>query len=279
MQIALSTRLMVNHRLTVASLERIGNAGFPQIEIFCARQHFDYHNAEQIAELGHWFRDSEVKLHSLHSPLYSDDVWGRSGPQSHINIMETVKVKRMASIEEIKRALNVADIIPFNYLIQHLGANEEEIDEERMDAALTSLEELRLYAGQRGVSLILENIQNCYSTADRLNYFLGTTHLKLGYCFDIGHANLTGNIAREFNTMADLICSTHIHDNDGISDLHLFPLDGKGTIDWAHAMKMVGSRPEQYPLVLEMKEQPEMESPLEAAKRTANKLLALEQSL
>lgn len=274
MQIALSTQLLIKHRLTTVSLERVGAAGFPLIEIFCARQHFDYHNKEQINELGHWFRDSPVKLHSLHSPMHSDDVRGVSGPQAHINIMEPIKARRMVSVEEIKRALDVADVIPFRFLIQHLGANEEEIDEERMDAALTSLEELRLYAGQRGVSLLLENIPNCYSSAERLNYFLNSTHLKLGYCFDIGHANLTGNLEQEFAAMADRVWSTHIHDNDGVSDSHLFPLGGKGSIDWAAAMKMLASRPDQYPLVLELKDRGEVEHPLDAAKRVADGLLA-----
>ena len=61
-------------------LERIWHAGIPLVEIFCARQHLDYRDNAQIAELGHWFRDSDLKLHSLHSPMYNDDVWGRSGP-------------------------------------------------------------------------------------------------------------------------------------------------------------------------------------------------------
>src|SRR5437868_15464150 len=72
---ALSTHLFVSHRLTVALLSRIQQAGIPAVEIFCARQHLDYHNKEQIAELGHWFRDSELKLHSLHSPMYNDEIW------------------------------------------------------------------------------------------------------------------------------------------------------------------------------------------------------------
>ncbi len=277
MQIALSTHLLVNHRLTTAALERIGQAGFPLIEIYCARQHLDYHSKEQIMELGHWFHDSNVKLHSLHSPTHSDKVRGRSGPQSRVNIMEPVKAKRMSSVEEIKRALDVADFIPFTYLIQHLGAGEEDFDEERLDAALTSLEELRLYAGQRGVSLLLENFPNCYSHAERLNYFLRTTHLNLNYCFDIGHANMTGNVEHEFSCMADRVRSTHIHDNDGVSDSHLFPIEGKGSIDWSAAMKMLASRNGQYPLLLELTEQPEIEHPLDVAKRIADQLLALAQ--
>ena len=45
----LSTHLFVNHRLTTLWLERIWNAGIPLVEIFCARQHLDYRNKEQIA--------------------------------------------------------------------------------------------------------------------------------------------------------------------------------------------------------------------------------------
>src|SRR5437868_2680216 len=120
---ALSTHLFVNHRLTVALMSRIQHAGIPLVEIFCARQHLDYHNAAQIAELGHWFRDSELKLHSLHSPLYNDESGGVSGPQSVINITELVKRKRAPMVDEIKRVLDIAEIVPFRYLIQHLGVS------------------------------------------------------------------------------------------------------------------------------------------------------------
>ena len=74
----LSTHLFANHRLSGAMLSRIAQAGIAGVEIFCARQHLDYHNKAQVAELGHWFNDSELKLHSLHSPMYNDEIWGRS---------------------------------------------------------------------------------------------------------------------------------------------------------------------------------------------------------
>src|SRR5215475_8661209 len=118
---ALSTHLFVNHRLTSALLSRIQNAGIGAVEIFCARQHLDYHNKAQIAELGHWFRDSEVKLHSLHAPMYNDEIWGRSGPRAVVSITETVKAQRLQVVGEIKRALEIAETVPFRYLIQHLG--------------------------------------------------------------------------------------------------------------------------------------------------------------
>src|SRR5579862_3894537 len=117
---ALSTHLFVRHRLTTVWLDRIWDAGIPLVEIFCARQHLDYRDKAQVAELGHWFRDSDLKLHSLHSPMYNDEMWGRSGPHAVVTITETVKGLRMQSVDEIKRAIEVAEVIPFKYLVQHI---------------------------------------------------------------------------------------------------------------------------------------------------------------
>src|SRR5438552_9529007 len=109
MQRVLSTHLLVRHRLTTVRLERIWDAGFPAVEIFCARQHIDYRDKAQITELGHWFRDSQLTMHSLHAPMYTDEVWVRSGPQAVIDITETPKAKRIAIVDEIKRAIEIAD--------------------------------------------------------------------------------------------------------------------------------------------------------------------------
>ena len=140
-QRALSTRLFVNHRLTTAWLDKLSRTTVPSVEIYCARQHFDYHNRAQIAELGHWFRDSTLELLSLHAPVYTDDVWGVSGPQAFINISEPVKSRRIAMLDEIKRTLEVAETIPYRFLVQHLGGNEEEYDERKVEIGRASCRE------------------------------------------------------------------------------------------------------------------------------------------
>ena len=258
----LSTHLFVNHRLNTVWLEKIWQAGVPAVEIFCARQHLDYRDKAQITELGHWFRDSEMKLHSLHAPMYSDDMWGRSGPNSYINLTEQVKSKRLAMLDEIKRALDIADTIPFRYLIQHVGVAEEEFDERKLDAAFTALEDLNLFARERGVDLLLENIPNQLSSAERLIYFLERTHLKLNFCLDVGHANMNEGIAAAFETLKGRIHSTHLHDNDGKEDSHLWPFfSAGGTIDWKATMRLLRSHPEECPLLLELRELPEFPLP------------------
>jgi sugar phosphate isomerase/epimerase len=254
----LSTHLFINHRLTVAQLDKIQHAGIPAVEIFCARQHLDYRDRSQIAELGHWFRESDLKLHSIHAPMYNDEFWGRSGPQSVITITEPVKGKRLEMVDEIKRALEIAETIPFKYMVQHIGVSGEEYSDRAVDSAFSALEQISLFARQRGVEVLLENIPNALSSAERLTLFLEQTHLDLNFVFDVGHANLGEGVEAAFNVMRDHIRSTHIHDNDGKADKHLFPLLAEGgTIDWEKTMELLRTRADQYPLLLELKEAPE----------------------
>jgi sugar phosphate isomerase/epimerase len=280
---ALSTHLFVKHRLTTVWLDRIWDAGIPLCEIFCARQHFDYRDRAQIVEMGHWFRDSELKLHSLHSPMFSDDVWGRTGPDAVINITEPVKHKRLQMVDEIKRALDIAELVPFRFLIQHLGVFGEEYDERKIDSAFAALEELSLFARQRGVEVLLENTPNKLSSAERLLLFFEATHLDLNVCLDTGHANMNEGVETAFRLLKSRIRSTHVHDNNGKDDSHLFPLaappDGpeedseqRGTVDWARTMTAFRSLDAGCPLVLELKEVPQMASPLKSARECFEKL-------
>lgn len=272
MERGLSTYLFSNQRLNTVTLDRIWNAGIPLVEFFCARQHIDWRNRAQIAELGHWFRDSRLKLHAIHAPLYNDEAGGRSGPNSVINITEPVKSKRISMVDEVKLAIEIAEVIPCRYLIQHLGVSGEEYDERKLDAAFDSLDEISLFARQRGVEVLLENIPNGMSSAERLVNFLAVTHLRVGFCLDTGHAHMHEGVSNAFDTLKDRLYSTHIHDNDGSDDLHLYPKLAGGTINWRRAMHRFRSAPGQFPLVLELRDTPEFQPPLEYVKQVFDRL-------
>jgi len=267
----LSTHVIVNHRLTTAWLNRLMGSGVQAVELFCARQHLDYRDKSQIAELGHWFRDSELTLHSLHAPMYTDDVWGRSGPRAHLNITDRTRATRIECVDEIKRAIEIAEIVPFRYLIQHLGVGGQEFSEYFIEAAFTALEELTVFGRQRGVEVLLENTPNELATAEKLQLFNTMTHMNLNYVFDVGHAHIGAGIAHEFEIMKPRIRSLHVHDNNGKEDQHLFPMAEGGTIDWTATMDLL--RP--YPLLLELREVAGMQHPLEEIARVFNKLEGL----
>jgi sugar phosphate isomerase/epimerase len=65
------------------------------------------------------------------------------------------------------------------------------------------------------------------------------------------------------------IRSTHVHDNDGKEDLHLFPMlaPGQGTIDWPHTMQLLRSQDDRYPLLLELREVPDMGPPFDTVRK------------
>ena len=95
--------------------------------------------------------------------------------------------------------------------------------------------------------------------------FLEVTHLKLNVCFDVGHAHMRGSIESENRLLKPRIRSTHVHDNNGSDDSHLFPKSG-GTIDWTRTMGLLRSSPGQYPLLLELREVDSMPHPVESAR-------------
>lgn len=273
MKHALSTHLFVNHRLTTVRLDRVREAGIPAVEIFCARQSLDYRDRAQINELSHWFRDSELELFSLHSPTYSDDIWGRTGPNAVITLTETSKPRRIAMLDEIKRALEIAEKIPIRYLIQHIGVVDEEWDEHKVEAAFTALEDLKVFAVQREVEVLLENMPNGFSSSERLMTFLELTHLALNFCFDVGHAHMMEGVEPAFNRMKDRIRATHVHGNDGDTDTHLFPyIAEQDTVDWAKTMQLLRSRENQYPLTLELREVEGMENPFARVREVFERL-------
>jgi sugar phosphate isomerase/epimerase len=145
----------------------------------------------------------------------------------------------------------------------------------KVDAAFSALEQLTVFARQRGVEILLENIPNELSSAERLLQFEELTHLGMNFVFDTGHAHMHEGVPTAFDLMKEKIRSTHVHDNDGKNDTHIFPLVHEGgTVDWQKAMNLLRSRGDQYPLLLELKERPEVTAPLEVVKEIFERLEA-----
>jgi sugar phosphate isomerase/epimerase len=139
------------------------------------------------------------------------------------------------------------------------------------------LEDLAIFAKQRGVELLLENTPNELSSAERLLTFFDLTHMKLNVCFDVGHANMNEGVETAYRMLKPRIRSTHIHDNDGKADSHLFPLMAEaGTVDWRKTMDLLRSAPEQYPLILELREVEGMQFPIKVAASLLDRLEELE---
>jgi sugar phosphate isomerase/epimerase len=252
MQRILSTYMYRNQPLTSSLLEEIAQAGIPAIEVFCGTFHFNYPSPPSIRELAGVLADRGVTLHALHAPLERDTAPGR-GSGVPISIADPERIRRQDAVDEVKRALEVAETIPFRFFAQQLAMGHQVADPRKFDAAFNSLEILCIFAKHRGVTIALENTPNDLGSPASLAQFIKDTHLhNLGFCFDIGHAHMEGGAAPGFHLMRERTVTVHIHDNHGEKDEHLLPWEG--TIDWDAMLAEFAGAPEPLPLVLELKE-------------------------
>jgi sugar phosphate isomerase/epimerase len=248
---AMSTYVYVRERLHPGLLDGLVRGGAEAFEIFASRGHFDYANRRQhVLEIATWFKSTGKTLNSLHAPMYSDYEWGKAGSPP-LNIASPDRSARIAAMDEIKRAIEVAEHIPFRFLVQHVGNVGDEFDEKRLDAAMTSVEHLKAFAKPLGVTILLENIPNELSTPEKLVEFLNLTHFEdVGFCFDTGHAHVMSSVGEAFELMKKHIRSTHVHDNNKDRDAHLWP--GDGGINWSETMQLLRTAPHVPALLMEI---------------------------
>lgn len=226
----ISTHLFHGQRLGREHLVEVAAHGFDAIEVYATRTHFDYHDPRAVVALAEWLDDTRLSLHSVHAPTTVSYEHGRWGDT--LSLAAADEPGRQRAVAEAVTALGIASMVPFRYLVVHLGVPSGQPGVNSRAAAARSLEELAEAAAPVGVTLALEVIPNALSGPARLVEWL-EEDLDLGrsgICVDVGHANLAGDVVEAVETCSGHIVTTHVHDNRGRRDDHLVP--GHGRIDW-----------------------------------------------
>jgi sugar phosphate isomerase/epimerase len=247
---AISSHVFLTHRLHPGLLDVFARAGAQGVELFAARQHFDYTSRPHVRELAEWFRSSTTEAFSMHAPLFPDLEMGRGGAPA-VNLIHPEKSRRVDAMDEIKRALEAAEQIPFRFLIVHLGERDDPWGPRALEHSITALEHLRAFANPLGVKLLIENLQGDVARPEHLVEILTAGHFHdVGVCLDVGHAHLEDGVAAALNDLNAYIRSSHLHDNKGDRDAHLWP--GDGVIDWDEALGGLKAAPQTPAGVLEI---------------------------
>ncbi len=269
MQRILSTYLFISRKLTPDLLAQMASHGFNAVEIFCARSHFDYTSKSEIQAIKGALEIHRLTLSSIHAPTSRDLSATREGG-TPLSVCEVERVRRIEAMDEFKRAIDVAEELPFPRMVMHMSGSRETADPRKRDAAFSTLEHLSLHARHVGVTLAIENTTSEMGDSAYIRSFIGETRLTaLRANFDIGHANLADGlpgasnderISKSFEPLRDLVSAIHLHDNHGEKDEHLLPYDG--SIDWPSAVPLLQSAPaKNLPIVLELKEKTGPDSP------------------
>ena len=250
---AISTHIFLKHRLHAWHLDTLTKAGAEAIEIFANRRHFDYTSRAQVKEIGEWFRGNPTPAWALHSPLRAEgEDESERGSAPSINVVHVEKSRRIDSMDEVKRALEAAEQVPFSHLILHLGERGDTWSPRTLEHAMTAVEHLRAFARPLGVQILLENLEkNEVAEPENLMEILSVGHFDdIGVCLDVGHAYLGEGILPAIDTMGPRIRSVHVHDNAADKDSHLWP--GDGTIAWQQTMQALAALPKPPATVLEI---------------------------
>ena len=254
MKPGLSTHVFLQQRLSTGLLDAMRDGGARTIEIFAARHHFDYVDRQVVREIAAWFRANDVGA-TLHQPLYTDAQWSRHVAPT-INLIDVEKSRRIDAMDEVKRAIEAAEQIPFTAVVLHLGQKDDGWSPRSLEHSLTAIEHLKAFAHPLGVKVLLENLQNEVTTPEHLMEIVKVGHFDtVGFCLDVGHAHLSapnGNVGvdKAFDVLGSRIAELHLHDNQGSKDEHLWP--GQGSIDWKNLTRLIAGLPHEVPGVIEI---------------------------
>ena len=155
-------------------------------------------------------------------------------PFIEVNPASVNPALRKASINEIKRSVDLANTLDSNIVVIHPGRSIFNNDTEYMKSVYSlaedSLKTIGEYAKDCGVDTCIENLPRIrgfmYQDINQLNESL--ERIDLPMTLDIGHAYTAGFTVDD--VYFDKIKHIHIHDNDGVHDSHL-PL-GDGIINF-----------------------------------------------
>ncbi len=224
------------------------NAYLTNISLYQNRKN-DFFN-QTDAELERYFEkhkcaaeENDITISQLHMPypMYVP----RGERELNDYLWNTVAPKSM----KICAFLKCPYIVIHGFKLQHfLGS--EELEWQETEKFLDSLAPA---AKELGITMCIENLYtgiaghlmegpccNAEKVTERIDRFNEKHHAEiLGFCFDTGHANLVGIDFEDFiTTLGSRLKVLHIHDNDGIADLHQIPFtftktrENKASTDW-----------------------------------------------
>jgi sugar phosphate isomerase/epimerase len=203
-------------------------------------------STEDIEELSAQ-SDPQPRIEATKSAL---ERLGITMPQAHAFLHADVahpdEKRRKTDLRTLQQHLDFCAKLSVENVVIHPGGRGYTTDEELSRVFALNVEAFTLLGNQAGELGLKIGIENMFappgrntrvfgsSVAELLDLIAAVDSPALGITFDTSHANVEkldlGAAIREFG---DLLCCTHISDNDGSDDHHRIP--GFGTIDW-HAV-------------------------------------------
>ncbi len=236
----------------------LAEAGFTHVH-WCHQWRSDsLYTDGEIAQIGRWLNEYGLRLNDVHGSEGIEKFW--YAPQEDA---------RQAGIELVKNRIDLAAQLGGAAVVMHVYPPTVRPDLVGFNAFLfdqirRSLDELVAYCLARGVRIALESLidfvaveagvvdtAHAGDNADLLARLLALYDPAfLSFCFDSGHARLGYDRLDAYAPLFDRLDVLHLHDNDGVGDLH-WPV-GDGVVDWPRVAALIAASPYTRPLSFEL---------------------------
>jgi len=170
-------------------------------------------------------------------------------PISDVNPGALCERLREAAVMELIAAMEQAIELDVKTITIHPGFESPVIPgfgSRSAERAKRSMRTIDRIMNEFGVTACLENMPSFKymlgRTAKEMFDLVDGTDMKI--CYDIGHANTTGQIDEILDMLGDRIGNIHIHDNNGENDDHM--TIGDGNIDFAPILKKLSKYKGKY---------------------------------
>ena len=212
-------------------LVKIAESGFTSIH-WCQHWNTDFlYSRYEIDEVARWLKELNLKLLNLH---------GSSGREK--NWISAKEYERLAGVELVKNRIDMTASLGGDVVIMHVP------DDPNCPALRKSLDELQPFTRERGIRIAVENLIGNFATVRAILAEYDSQYI--GFCYDSGHGNITGDGLEQLGEIKDRLIALHLHDNDGISDEHKLPFSG--TVDWKRLGGLIAESVYDKPLNFEI---------------------------
>ena len=246
------------------AMERLVRLGYTDVEIV------PHHLAEEslqpptvrnarkkLVEIRNQAADLGINLQHVH------------GPYSGADLVADGERARKHNVAVWKKWIDLCQVLDARVLIIHPGGRQDSCPTRDLtcirEKNLESISQLVRHAGRGSLRIAVENVVSRSMRQPNAIYLYGTrmSDLKdilatlksdrLGICLDTGHADIEKmDVAAAVKEAGRDLIATHLHENNGVDDLHMFPFSLRAPfsrMDWRaifRAFKEIGY---PYPLI------------------------------
>ena len=260
-------------------LKKISNAGFSHVH-WAHEWDGDYtYSIYEMIQIKEWFDKYNLKAKGVHATEGSSRSTTKSKYhyrweiQNRRDYTSENELNRLAGVDLIKNRIDLSHIIGATEIVLHMQLPYKSFEQDESfrtryyNQIIKSLSELEYYAKAKNVKICVENLLGTPNEHQVYQFDLLFNRFDkdfLGFCFDTGHANITGTDCLELaKRYSDRIFMIHLCDNVGITgqnawddgaimtpcDQHKLPFEGN--FDWDGLAKVLANSPYELPCVLE----------------------------